>query len=102
MIDVLIRLTVACFLFATLYLCVLLVQIVREQRHNQQQPKRRQYLSRPPQRPNQALENQLLMMVFGDRQLALRLVRSARKMQPGRSEDWYWEKAIFDLERDRY
>jgi hypothetical protein len=37
----------------------------------------------------------------GDRERAERLVNQAKKKHPEMSEDWYWEKAIADLERDR-
>jgi hypothetical protein len=30
------------------------------------------------------------------------LIRYARQQNPGRSESWCLEKAIFDLERDRH
>lgn len=36
-----------------------------------------------------------------DRDVAERLVSSARRSNPGRSEQWYWEKVIYDLNRDR-
>lgn len=50
---------------------------------------------------SQELERQLLGMVSGDSSLATRLVDSARYLNPGKSETWYWEKAIDDLVRDR-
>jgi hypothetical protein len=36
-----------------------------------------------------------------DRQAALRLLRTARKNNPGRTYFWYHEKVIGDLLRDR-
>ena len=47
------------------------------------------------------LQNQLYSMLGGDRERAERLVNQAKKKHPGMSEDWYWEKAIADLGRDR-
>ena len=44
---------------------------------------------------------QLLRMVGGNRAVADRLVLQARQRYPGRSEQWYWEKAIYDIQRDR-
>jgi hypothetical protein len=30
-----------------------------------------------------------------------RLLETARRNTPDRSEQWYWEKILYDLERDR-
>lgn len=37
-----------------------------------------------------------------NRELAERLVANNQKNNPGRSADWAADKAIYDLERDRY
>ena len=50
---------------------------------------------------DKSLDKQLLIMLGNDRQAALRLLRNARKNNPGRSYLWYHEKVIKDLERDR-
>ncbi len=52
-------------------------------------------------RPKKELQQKLLSLVYGDLSLAQRLLDSAKKNHPGHSEDWYWEKVIYDLERDR-
>ena len=52
-------------------------------------------------RPREELRQRLFPLVHGDWNLAFRLLESARKNSPGHSEDWYWEKVIYDLERDR-
>ena len=46
------------------------------------------------------LQQKLLTLVHRDKSLADRLLDSARINNPGHSEDWYWEKVIYDLERD--
>lgn len=51
--------------------------------------------------PREELRRQLFPLVHGDWNLANRLIESVRRNNPGRSEDWYWEKVIYDLERDR-
>ena len=48
-----------------------------------------------------SLDRQLLIMLGGDKKAALRLLRNARKNNPGKSYLWYHEKVIADLERDR-
>ncbi|HEY9761556.1 MAG TPA: hypothetical protein V6D07_03465 [Trichocoleus sp.] len=44
---------------------------------------------------------QLLRMVGGNRATAERLLSRVRQRYPGRPEQWYWEKAIYDIQRDR-
>jgi len=46
-------------------------------------------------------QKQLYRLVNGDRHTAQRLVEKVRQRNPGRSEQWCWEKAIYDIERDR-
>lgn len=97
-----------CF-FAALCLVVMLIQEIK----NQKSPRRRQPTrpgaSRTRRRPkasraraaNRDLEARLLSLLQNDTQTAHRLVRHSRSKHPGRPENWYWEKAIADLERDR-
>ena len=46
------------------------------------------------------LQNQLFGLV-GDTATANRLVEQLKQNHPGMSENWYWQRAIADLERDR-
>ncbi|MEM6614855.1 MAG: hypothetical protein AAF652_21965, partial [Cyanobacteria bacterium P01_C01_bin.72] len=59
----------------------------------------RQHDSR--QKFDRRMDQQLLIMLGGDKKLILRLLRHARKQHPGKSYLWYHEKVIRDLERDR-
>jgi len=43
----------------------------------------------------------LLQLLYGDRQKAERLLELARSQHPNRSIHWYFEKALYDLKRDR-
>jgi hypothetical protein len=52
---------------------------------------------KPKSQLDRSLDQQLLTMLGGDRQAVLRLLRSARKNNPGRSYLWYHEKVIRDL-----
>lgn len=47
------------------------------------------------------LQQKLLQLTNGDRGTATRLVEHNRKTNPLQPETWLWEKAIYDLERDR-
>ncbi|MEL6605919.1 MAG: hypothetical protein AAFP20_22130 [Cyanobacteria bacterium J06614_10] len=44
---------------------------------------------------------QLLGLVGGNAAVAQRLVEDVSSRNPGRTEQWCWEKAIYDIERDR-
>lgn len=52
-------------------------------------------------RVSPAVQQKLLRLVGEDRKIAAGLVNRLRDKHPGMPEDWYWEKAIYDLERDR-
>ncbi|MGB3757266.1 MAG: hypothetical protein WBA07_12980 [Rivularia sp. (in: cyanobacteria)] len=45
---------------------------------------------------------QLLMLVRHDEKTAVRLYNYAKNCNPGKSEKWVLEKALWDLERDRF
>ncbi|MGB3239782.1 MAG: tetratricopeptide repeat protein [Geitlerinemataceae cyanobacterium] len=47
------------------------------------------------------LQQRLLMLVGGQWALAERLIEQAKYYYPNMDEDWYLEKVIYDLERDR-
>lgn len=44
---------------------------------------------------------QLLRLVGGNAAVAQRLVSDVSDRNPARTEQWCWEKAIYDIERDR-
>lgn len=48
------------------------------------------------------LRRRLVEMLRGNEAAADRLVESARKAKPFMGDEWYIEKAIADLERDRF
>ncbi|MBW4570376.1 MAG: ABC transporter permease [Tolypothrix carrinoi HA7290-LM1] len=47
------------------------------------------------------MKNRLVSLLSGDTAAADRLIEQAKQNHPGMPEDWYWERAIADLERDR-
>ncbi len=53
-----------------------------------------------PQQPQ--LERKLLKLLGGKHKTAHRLIQQSRLRYPDKSADWHWEKAIYDLERDRW
>lgn len=55
----------------------------------------------PRGKPSRKVEHRLLLLVGGHRPTAEALVEKEREKYPGMPEDWYWEKAIYYLERDR-
>ncbi len=48
------------------------------------------------------LERKLLKLLGGKQKIATRLIQQSRLKHPDKSADWHWEKAIYDLERDRW
>jgi tetratricopeptide (TPR) repeat protein len=51
--------------------------------------------------PSRAVQQRLQQLIGNDRKIVSGLVIRLKLKHPGMSEDWYWEKAIYDLERDR-
>lgn len=47
------------------------------------------------------MKNRLVSLLSGDIAAADRLIEQAKQNYPGMPEDWYWERTIADLERDR-
>ncbi|AFY31613.1 hypothetical protein [Calothrix sp. PCC 7507] len=50
---------------------------------------------------NRELQSQLMTLLRGDVATGKRLLRQQRQNNPGKSDNWYLEKVIYDLERDR-
>lgn len=56
-----------------------------------------------PKRPVRSrTERELLRLVGGNRAVAQRLVEQVQLRNPNHSEQWCWEKAIYDIQRDRH
>jgi hypothetical protein len=51
---------------------------------------------------NRYLQNDLLILLKGDVAAAKRLLAQQRRKNPGQSDNWYLEKVIYDIERDRH
>ena len=50
--------------------------------------------------PQNSLQNQLYILV-GNWNIAQSLVERLMQRYPGKADSWYWEKAIYDIKRDR-
>jgi len=50
--------------------------------------------------PQNAIQNRLYVLV-GNWKIAQSLVEKLMLRHPGETDTWYWEKAIYDIERDR-
>ncbi|MEH2456548.1 hypothetical protein [Nostoc sp.] len=48
------------------------------------------------------LQHELLVLVSGNGHVAVRLLNHQQTLNPARSADWYLEKVIYDLKRDRH
>jgi len=51
--------------------------------------------------PSEALKQRLYTLVGGNKEIAERLVASEQEKNPGYPEKWYWEKVVYEIERDR-
>ena len=54
-----------------------------------------------PRGVSRPTRKELLGLVGGNAAVAQRLVSDVQARNPGRPEQWCWEKAIYDIERDR-
>ena len=64
-----------------------------------------QWKPKPNHKPdvkNAGLQQKLLTLLRNDVVTAKRLLRHQREVRPGQSDNWYLEKVIHDLERDRH
>lgn len=57
--------------------------------------------TRNNQKVNASTRRKLLTMLQGDEEAAFRLIQRTEYTHPDKSEQWRWEKVIWDLERDR-
>lgn len=62
--------------------------------------------SRPPTPTSRSVsgrtKRELFRLVGGNQAVAQRLVDQVQLRNPDHSEQWCWEKAIYDIERDRH
>ncbi len=49
---------------------------------------------------SEGIDRTLLKAVKGNKKMAKRLLENARDRYPGKSDRWYVEKVLYDLERD--
>jgi len=87
-------------------LLVALVVWLRSRQGKRGGPYRRPSLPTSAQSPTRSVQGQtqkqLLRLVGGNRAVAERLVDQVKLRHPNQSEQWCWEKAIYDIQRDRY
>jgi uncharacterized protein HemX len=78
------------------------LKLIHKQQHtsNQQQTQSKQN-SPSTVTVSPKLESKLMARLQGDRALAERLLSQVRRKYPGKTETWYWEKVIGDLDSDR-
>ena len=70
----------------------------RSQRYR---PSVRRPAAHQPQGVSSQTKKELQRLVHGNQDLAERLVKQVRLHNPDRSEQWCWEKAVHDIQRDR-
>jgi short-subunit dehydrogenase len=65
----------------------------------EQQP--REKISRSGDTVAPQTRQRLLQLLYNDQSRVDRLVNHARQNNPGKSEQWCWEKVLYDLEHDQ-
>ena len=95
-------------LFVLLTLFIIFTIILLNLIINQQNTKRSKIRSKKAffdssrnNRKARPLEKKLIRLLHGDKATAYRLLENARIKYKDKSENWYLEKVIHDLERDR-
>jgi hypothetical protein len=49
---------------------------------------------------DERVRRRTIALMNNDMERIERLLENARERNPGRTEQWYWEKILYDLERD--
>lgn len=107
------------FLFVTITVLIyLLLRLVRRQQPPPESPspspqlmmerpleapfiRRRPVAPQPNQNlPNHELQSRVIQKLAGDEAAAEQLVNRLKRNYPGRSENWYWLRALHDLDRN--
>lgn len=65
------------------------------------QPSNRSRRSSSSRRSRHQPPKRIMTLLNGDRATAQRLFEAAQMRNPGESDQWCWEKVLWDLERDR-
>jgi Tfp pilus assembly protein PilF len=102
MIGFIINCIAVLFFISAGLLLVYLISLVQRHKGARPRPRKRIRQTSLTSAANPQLQSRLLQLLNGDSRAAARLIRHARQQNPGRSESWCLEKAIFDLERDRH
>ena len=84
----------------SILLCLLLFAWMQRRNSSGGGQSRRDNRKIRPQHPQ--LERKLVKLLGGNQKAANRLVEQSQLRHPDKSADWHWEKAIYDLERDRW
>ncbi|MBE9216201.1 ABC transporter permease [Plectonema cf. radiosum LEGE 06105] len=84
-------------IFGTLYFVLFWELKKRQSRSWSTQPP---YPTQEPSQKETHLQNRFFALV-GDTATANRLIEQLKQNHPGMSENWYWQRAIADLERQR-
>jgi hypothetical protein len=58
------------------------------------------FAGKQPDKVDPRLRKRTIALMNNDMQRIDRLLTNARQRNPGQSEQWYWEKILYDLERD--
>ncbi len=87
-----------CAILLIAIVIVLVVEIKKQQKGRKLSLDSNNYLA---DLPSLKIQQKLLSMVGGDTHAVNRIINNLKQKYPGKTELWYWEKAMEDLEKDR-
>lgn len=77
------------------------LELSLQQQITREQPKTETQHSVNYKPANKKLQQELMTLLHGNTEIASRLLQQQQNLNPGQSTDWYLEKVIHDLKRDR-
>lgn len=89
------------FLLAIALVTALIFWLNRRQGRRRPTAKRSPTATAPRRSVRGHTQRQLLRLVGGNQAVAERLVEQVQLRNPSQSAQWCWEKAIYDIHRDR-
>ncbi|MBD2230615.1 hypothetical protein [Phormidium tenue] len=90
------------FLLAIALIIALIFWLNRRQGRRRPAAYRSPTVTAPSRSVRGPTQRQLLRLVGGNQAVAERLVEQVQLRNPSQSEQWCWEKAIYDIHRDRH
>ncbi|MGF1542278.1 MAG: hypothetical protein ACFCU5_17845 [Pleurocapsa sp.] len=89
---------IICILLLIIFTGVLFMEINQKRKGSKLSLDANYYLA---DLPSLKIQEKLLSLLGGNRHSVKKIIDNIKQKYPGKTELWYWEKAIDDLEKDR-